>query len=51
VRRSAFNEFRCALCVRIVTEVLVSVWRQRLWIEPLWHAAALLLCVPRKTQP
>ena len=30
----------------IVTEVLVSVWRQRLWFEPHWHAAALLLCVP-----
>jgi hypothetical protein len=30
----------------IVTEVLVSVSRQRLWFEPHWHAAALLLCVP-----
>ena len=27
----------------IVTEVLVSVWRQRLWFQPHWHAAALLL--------
>jgi len=28
------------------TEVLVSVWRQRLWFEPHRHAAALLLRVP-----
>jgi hypothetical protein len=30
----------------IITEVLVRVSRQRLWFEPHWHAAALLLCVP-----
>lgn len=30
----------------IITEVLVSVLRQRLWLYPHWRAAALLLRVP-----
>lgn len=30
-------------CALTVTEVLVIVLRQRLWFEPHWHAAALLL--------
>lgn len=40
--RTNFDERRAATLALIVTEVLVGVWRQRLWFEPHWHAAALL---------
>ncbi len=43
-----FDERHHSTVAFIITEVLVSVMRQRLWFEPHWHAAALLLCVPAR---
>lgn len=34
----------------IDTEVQAVLLCQRLWAQPHWHAAALLLCVPRRSR-
>ena len=39
---AASHRISMSVCTLIVTEVLVDVWRQRLWFQPHWHAAALL---------
>jgi hypothetical protein len=37
-----FKNFAPVHSTLSVTEVLVRIWRQRLWFEPHWRATALL---------